>query len=615
MTTQYGTHYDVLIIGSGPAGLIRGIKICILENKPARLERGQADGFEPRILEVLDSFGLLDTWIRWANRTVDLAVWIANQQKELQRIIRRSNAASGTSRFVDTTMDQAVLERAMEDHLMREYGVSVSSGTESVALDVDTNRPYPVAVKVGESGTARTLHAKYLVGADGAHSWTRKQTEIVMEGSRSSQCWGVADINPLTNFPDIRSRCIVHDRQHGTLMFIPREAGMVRIYVQLGDLAHNNPDYRSEDAASYVLYATQQILSPYRFEFGNCYRSSFYNIQQQLATHFTAFGGRVFLVGDAIHTHSPKAGMGLNVSLQDSYNLGWKLAAVINGEAKPSLLETYESDRRPVAEFLIDFDRNFQQFFHAPLSGKTVDEYRNSIVEATTTEHAELSGISVCYSEPRTRDDSVFVQNDLATGILPGRRIPHGVVTCDVDGQEVDVHQLLQSNGKWRMIVFPGDLQDPAAMQRYAKLADDLSRADSPLNIFAPMASTGAKALEVLTIHSTPRYNVELRELPEVYHPWHAGFGWDYNKVYTDHAMDNASPDAGYLYEKYGVHDHGCVLLLRPDQHVSMIMDIEHASSLCARNLSNWLRLRDGNGFSGDNSIKEGQTVEERPML
>lgn len=118
-------------------------------------------------------------------------------------------------------MDQAVLEKAMEAALLRDYGVAVQYGTESLNLDVAEGRPYPIELVVDTNGKHRTLQSKYLIGADGAHSWTRHQTDIEMVGEctsefcrqnpaieakhRSAQYWGVADIYPLTNFRKHRS--------------------------------------------------------------------------------------------------------------------------------------------------------------------------------------------------------------------------------------------------------------------------------------------------------------------------------------------------------------------------------------------------------------------------
>lgn len=102
--------------------------------------------------------------------------------------------------------------------------------------------------------------------------------------------------------------------------------------------------------------ATRQIFRPYQVDFAETYWWSAYSIGQRLADHFSK-ANRVFLTGDACHTHSPKAGQGMNVSLQDVYNIGWKLASILKGQTGPELLKTYIIERQRTAEILINWDK------------------------------------------------------------------------------------------------------------------------------------------------------------------------------------------------------------------------------------------------------------------
>jgi len=137
-----------------------------------------------------------------------------------------------------------------------------------------------------------------------------------MIGDSSDSIWGVMDIFPRTNFPDIRKKVVVQS-DAGSLIIIPREGGlMVRFYIELpeGTVAQ---DVTLEQLQA----ATRRIFQPYQVEFADTYWWSAYSIGQRLADHFSK-SNRVFLTGDACHTHSPKAGQGMNVSLQDGYNIG-----------------------------------------------------------------------------------------------------------------------------------------------------------------------------------------------------------------------------------------------------------------------------------------------------
>ena len=388
-------------------------------------------------------------------------------------------------------------------------------------------------------------------------------------------------------------------------MTIPREAGMVRLYVQLGDKIPTTPSGKPL-GPTYTINAAQNVMRPFRLEHrAPVYWSSFYPVEQRIASSFSAFE-RVFILGDAIHTHSPKAGQGLNVSIQDAYNLGWKLAAVINDEASPSLLSTYEKDRRPVAEFLIDFDEHFQRyvsvgyhirshlrhslmlypislsFFHEPLTSMnwSQEEYQVAVSEAVNVEHAELSGISACFIDSHMSDDPRYNQQHLATEVTLGKRIQDCSVVNQADGRGWNIHELLCSNGNWRLLVFPGNLKDETARSRYLELGRALRTPESPLSTFGH--------LEVFTVHASPRYEIDFQQLPDVFHPWDDIRGWDYDKVFADDETYHTAH--GHAYEKLGISPHqGCALLLRPDQHVSMILHSDDVVPMSTRYLSNWL--------------------------
>lgn len=221
---------DVLIIGAGPSGLMsalslasQGVSVIILEKNESRPARGRADGFEPRTLEILESFGLLEGWFRHANHTVEFCLWVcviawmppaalpsnvpitkctdivqaSSHGKTLARIMTKCNSSQGVSRFYESTMDQAVLQHAIEDLLNKKYGVSVHYGVECTRMghpdnihDASTNL---ITVSVNCSGQPCSYAARYVIGADGASSWTRKCVGVRMQGTHSRRCrarWG-----------------------------------------------------------------------------------------------------------------------------------------------------------------------------------------------------------------------------------------------------------------------------------------------------------------------------------------------------------------------------------------------------------------------------------------
>jgi 2-polyprenyl-6-methoxyphenol hydroxylase-like FAD-dependent oxidoreductase len=183
------------------------------------------------------------------------------------------------------------------------------------------------------------------------------------------------DVLAVTDFPDIRLKAAIQSANEGSVPVIPREGGyLVRIYVELDKLKEDERIASRNNTVDYVIAAAQRILHPYALEVKEVAWWSVYEIGQRLCDKFDDVpeeevgtrSPRVVIAGDACHTHSPKAGQGMNVSMQDSFNLGWKLASVLRGRCPPQFLHTYSAERQAVAKELIDFDREFAKLFSDP---------------------------------------------------------------------------------------------------------------------------------------------------------------------------------------------------------------------------------------------------------
>jgi phenol 2-monooxygenase len=166
------------------------------------------------------------------------------------------------------------------------------------------------------------------------------------------------DVLAVSDFPDLRRKAVVHSASHGSVLIIPREGGyMVRMYIELDKLAPSERVAHRNLTPEHLVAAAQRILHPYTLSVKEVAWWSVYEIGQRLCDSFdnAAAPGmgahpRAFIVGDACHTHSPKAGQGMNVSMADSFNLGWKLGAVLQGRALPDILASYSDERRAVAQ-------------------------------------------------------------------------------------------------------------------------------------------------------------------------------------------------------------------------------------------------------------------------
>ncbi|KAM3424060.1 hypothetical protein BST61_g11389 [Cercospora zeina] len=251
-----------------------------------------------------------------------------------------------------------------------------------------------------------------------------------MAGDSTDFVWGVLDVVPITDFPDIRMRCAIHPASSGSLMVIPRENKLVRLYIQLAateKIGEAGPKAdRSRIYPEVILQAAQRILAPYKITYRQLDWWTANQIGQRVGTSFSAHE-RVFLAGDAVHTRSPKASQGMNVSMQDSFNLGWKIASVVKGTATRAILKLYQSERRRIAQDLIDFDHKFSRLFSGrpakdvmDAEGISMDEFKEAFVKGNMFS----SGIAVNYGTSTivakegtttTQDDGTDVSLNIPT--------------------------------------------------------------------------------------------------------------------------------------------------------------------------------------------------------
>ncbi|OAL35726.1 hypothetical protein AYO20_05107 [Fonsecaea nubica] len=455
-----------------------------------------------------------------------------------------------------------------------------------------------------KEGREETIKAKYMLGADGAHSWVRNQLGFKLQGESTDYIWGVLDIIPITDFPDIRMRCAIHSESSGSVMVIPRENKLVRLYIQLTTMENAGGGKRadrSKISPDTILASAQRIMKPYKIDYRYCDWWTAYQIGQRVGDSFS-LKERVFLAGDAVHTHSPKAGQGMNVSMQDAFNLGWKVASVVKGTSNRTILKTYQSERRRIAKDLIDFDHRFSRLFSGRPAKDVLDEEGISMEEFKNAfEKGNLfaSGVAVDYGASvivaKSGDSTeqgdgtevlgeqtlrVISTQDLAAGVQVGMRMPSFKVLNQADARPWHFQELLKSNGTWRLVVFAGDIVgNPAQKARLDALGEKLGSATSFLKRFTPPGGRYDSVIEVLSVHSSKRKAVTIFDFPAVFRPWDDRDGWDYWKIH----VDDVSYHEGYgdAYTHYGVdRARGCAVILRPDQYVSWVGAMDDYESM-----------------------------------
>ena len=593
-------HVDVVIIGAGPAGLVLAaqmanfpdIRTVVVDRKDGPLEVGQADGVACRTVELFEAFGL-------AARLLDEAYWVnevsfwrpsPDDPSRIARTGRIRDTEEGLSEFPHVIVNQARMLAYLLDHMKRSasrsepyYGLHASN----VEIDTDGSSEYPVTVTLRhlkdlqETGETSTIRARYVVGCDGARSSTRAAIGRELVGDATNQTWGVMDVLPVTDFPDIRIKCAIHSAHQGNILVIPREGGhLVRFYVELDNIRDKEMlDGRSVTPEKLV-EVTNRILHPYRVEIRDVGWWSVYEIGQRLCDKFDDVPAaelatrvpRVFIAGDACHTHSAKAGQGMNVSMNDTWNLGWKLGAVLRGTAVPELLHTYSAERQQIAAQLIEFDREFSAMLSAHPSGSGDDangvdpeEFQRYFV----AQGRFTAGTATRYGPSMITAEPVF--QHLATGFPVGMRFHSAPVVRLADARPVHLGHVARADGAWRMYVF-ADRNDPTggdsrARQLFRFLASDAS----PICRFTPPGTDPDSVIDVRAVFQQGHRDLAVDRLPPVLLPRKGRFDLiDYEKVFC--------PDPGTddVFDLRGIdREAGCVVVVRPDQYVAHVLPLD----------------------------------------
>ncbi|KAK4120241.1 hypothetical protein N657DRAFT_603226 [Parathielavia appendiculata] len=579
MTTET-EKIDVLICGSGSAGLCAavwlsrfGIRYKILERRAGPLRIGQADGVQTRTVEIFDSFGIAEDLLKEAYHVLEVAFWAADPAAQgIKRTRYAPDKETKISHQPHVILNQARLNELMMGQLGRVPPVEYECEVKGVEVDdhaAGDQDAYPVRVMAVKDGREIAYRAKYALGCDGAHSVVRKSLGFKMIGDSSDAVWGVMDVFPRTTFPDIRRKCVINSTA-GSILVVPREGdAMVRLYTELP------PGTKVSDVTLESLQRhARKVFMPYTMDFDETPWWSAYAIGQRRADVFhRAF--RVFLTGDASHTHSPKAGQGMNVSLQDGYNIGWKLGMVLTGRARGELVETYVLERERTARELIDFDRGFTKLFDSRYREEN-NVTPGQVAEQFVRAGRYTAGQSVHY------DASVITivgdrDGEIASGLTVGMRFPSAQVVRFCDAKATQLVKGLPAQGQWYVVVFAGDITQREVASRLKKVSDSL---ELTAQRFTPLGAYPDSVIDRVLVIASDRKRVEQEDIPEFFTPVTGRWGMRcLTKVYADEESYNSGH--GQAYETYGVDPQmGALVVVRPDHYVARLAPLEEADSI-----------------------------------
>ena len=593
---------DVLIVGCGPAGLTLAAQLSafpeittrIVEQKAGRLLLGQADGIACRTMEMFEAFGFSERVLKeayWVNETT---FWKPDNAspEAIVRDSRIQDTEEGLSEFPHVILNQARVHDFFLD-VMRKSPTRLEPdySCRLVDLKVLDVAEHPVTADIERvdperEGGVVTVRARYVVGCDGARSTVRKLIGRTLHGDSANRAWGVMDVLAVTDFPDIRLKSAIRSHTEGNLLVIPREGGyLVRLYVELDELKEGERVAARNITSDQLVAAAQRILHPYRLEVHEIAWWSVYEIGQRLCERFDDVPAdevdertpRVFIAGDACHTHSPKAGQGMNVSMRDAFNLGWKLSAVLRGHCPPRLLHTYSDERQAVAQELIDFDRKFARLFSAKSTaegdGEGVDPaefQRYFIKQARFTAGTETRyHPSIITTEP--------THQHLAKAFVIGMRFHSAPVIRLADAKPLHLGHAVKADGRWRVFAFAA-AEDPAAPTSRTRALCDFLAADprSPITRFTPAGADIDAVIDVQAIFQQGHRELALDAMPAFLLPRKGCYGLrDYEKMFCPDLK--AGED---IFDTRGIDRDGCLVVVRPDQHVAGVLPLDAHAAL-----------------------------------
>lgn len=505
-----------------------GIRCRIVDRAQGTKEISKALILHVRTQEVLDCMGI-------THEPQEVAV----PMKRVEIVGYGKHIGHGTMEGIDSPhpypliLGQNVTEHILDKHL-RSFGVQVEWNTEATAVHADAEG-VTVTLKHAD-GTEETARAQYVLGADGTRSLTRQQAGIEFQGNPyAGQAFIQSDSKIRWSLPNGVSYLWFTEK--GYMMVIEMPGGIVRTFISVPD---PGPDIRTT-----TLQEVNEALNRLGGVDAELYDPvwvALFRVNHRAAASFRQ--GRIFIAGDAAHEHVPIGGQGMNTSIQDAFNLAWKLAYVIRGKAKPALLDTYQLERHPVAESLLrGTDEAYTNLLKAGDLGKTGVRLFGPLVLASTTIREKMRN-TLEEIEINYRQGPITEDHGGGKGVHAGDRVLDSSVVRLPGKETVRLRDVIRGT-RWSLLLFSGRMADGHGLARLALIGAKVSAS------FA-----------------------------ETVQPYVVAGGFPLLPI-TDSPVPVLLDPMGHLHDQYGVDDH-CMYLLRPDAYVGFRGSIDQASQLDA---------------------------------
>lgn len=583
-----GRPVDILIVGAGPTGLMAAITLArygasfrIIDKSPQKVQVGHASGFQPRTIEILRSLGVCHMFEALGSHMCETAFYSREGGGSLERTDVVPEVTNATPNPYVLVAHQGHTEHIFISDLAI-HGVTVDRPVRFIDFKNSPDHEYPLAARLKDTNTGmiEEVPTKYVLGCDGAGSNVRQTLQIVSDIQQSKDSWAVADTCVSTDFPDVRRRCAIRTDE-ANVMLIPSATGM-RIYTLLSEqevsalegskYGSKGQTEESEDTVIGVLSRrVKTALRPYKLDIESVGWVSMYHIAQRVSKSFRSSDGHLFILGDACHTHSPKAAQGMNVSMADAYNLTWKLALQLRGHATPSLLDTYETERQHIAKQLIEFDHKWASVF-----ASTDNQWTEDFHDLYTKNKGFVSGLGYRYpaSILVKEEIGIDIDQEALEPLTPGKRLYPITLIKHISGDRINLIDELPSKGKFHIFLFAGKggLQN----DEFNQAARFLSSTSSPLstynnspssapsggrnNILANPSEDPNTIIDFYLIHTADHLKVNVADLPDPFPRWQS-------RIYED--------ADGKGHAELGLREQGAVVAVRPDGYVGLVTSIK----------------------------------------
>ncbi|KAJ4289839.1 hypothetical protein N0V90_011171 [Kalmusia sp. IMI 367209] len=554
-------YVDVLVVGGGPVGLITALQLArnlresshtikIIEKHPksSQDQYGRAITLFPRSSEMLDQLGLAESLAQecFACRET------VNYDKDGNEVAGRG--WSFMENMKDTKWDFAlVLRQKYQEEIfrraLRTEGVELEAPWELKSIEVLDEvgvggHKVTACIIHLETGAKKIVKCRYLIGADGGRSSVRRLLNIPFDGSSSEDEWVRVDGVVETDLPKPRTYCAIESPTHGNVLWAALDHGATRIGYAF--TAERKKAYKvfDEDAAVNEAIAS---VKPFSLKFKQVDWWTIYVVGQRIARQFYV-KDCIFLAGDACHTHSSGAAQGMNTGMHDAVNLGWKLSLVLQGLASPDLLQTYEAERLPNVQKLINYDKDISRLMTMQLPEHWKGDPNADVNEVLGQVMAEAatfsSGLGIYYESDTYLN---LKQASDLSAVQPGQRAPDVVLQKPATFEATRLQTETPNVARFYIVLFAGNMAFTkpylSAFTSSVLQSHWLFDATSPISWLSIFDGPGGpSAYETLG-------------------------GMPFGRVFYD--GDHSAHD------RYGVSaDKGAVLVLRPDGWVGTVAEL-----------------------------------------